>query len=176
MGTSESDHQPPPMGIPVASIPVPPPGMSHQDPQTPPTLPWSTDICGCFPDHFGRFCISFWCPCYTFGQISEIVDRGSSSCGVNGAIYFLLVCVTGCACFYSLIYRMKMRKQFALEGGNCQDCLLHFCCEACALTQEYQELKNRGFDPSLGWTGNAGRQDRGVVMAPIVEQGMNREM
>ena len=28
--------------------------------------------------------------------------------------------------------------------------LVHFCCEFCALCQEYRELRNRGFDMSLG--------------------------
>jgi hypothetical protein len=30
------------------------------------------------------------------------------------------------------------------------DCLVHFCCETCALSQEYRELKNRGFDMGIG--------------------------
>jgi len=30
------------------------------------------------------------------------------------------------------------------------DCLVHFCCETCALCQEYRELKNRGYDLSIG--------------------------
>ncbi|MBA0550857.1 hypothetical protein Golob_021768 [Gossypium lobatum] len=49
-------------------------------------------------------------------------------------------------CFYSCFYRSKLRKQYKLKGGGCGDCMLHFCCETCALTQEYRELQNRGFD------------------------------
>lgn len=37
-----------------------------------------------------------------------------------------------------------------LEEKPCQDCLVHWCCETCALCQEYRELTRRGFDLSLG--------------------------
>jgi hypothetical protein len=30
--------------------------------------------------------------------------------------------------------------------------LVHFCCETCALCQEYRELKNCGFDMGIGMT------------------------
>jgi len=43
-----------------------------------------------------------------------------------------------------------MRAQYDLPEAPCMDCLVHFCCEACALCQEYRELKNRGFDLSIG--------------------------
>jgi len=50
------------------------------------------------------------------------------------------------ACFYS----GKMRAQYNIKGDGCTDCLKHFCCNLCALTQQYRELKHRGFDMSLG--------------------------
>ncbi|XP_016728194.1 protein PLANT CADMIUM RESISTANCE 2 isoform X2 [Gossypium hirsutum] len=99
-------------------------------------------------------CITCWCPCVTFGQIAEIVDKESSSCGVNGALYTLIACVTGCACCYSCFYRSKMRQQYMLKKHPCGDCLVHCCCEYCALCQEYRELKTRGYDLSIGWHGN----------------------
>ena len=37
-----------------------------------------------------------------------------------------------------------------LADEPCDDCCVHLCCEACALCQEYRELKARGFDMSLG--------------------------
>jgi hypothetical protein len=36
------------------------------------------------------------------------------------------------------------------EDRPCNDCLVHFCCDACALCQEYRELKHRGFDMTMG--------------------------
>ncbi|KAI4369060.1 hypothetical protein MLD38_017551 [Melastoma candidum] len=93
------------------------------------------------------------------------------ACGLNGAIYCLLVGATGCTCFYSMAYRTKMRKQFALNGSAYEDC--HCCCQSCALTQEYIELKNRGYDLSISWVGNdAERFNRGLALAPINEPGM----
>ncbi|KAI4385881.1 hypothetical protein MLD38_003869 [Melastoma candidum] len=136
-------------------------------------VPWSTGLCGCFPGNLGRYFITCCCPCYTFGKISEIIDKGSSSCGVNGAIYLLLRGF-GFACCHSMVYQMSMRKQYALEGSTVEDFIFHCCCEACALTQEYSELQNRGLDPSLGWSGNSWKQNRELVMVPVSEARMTR--
>ncbi|XP_031280821.1 protein PLANT CADMIUM RESISTANCE 2-like [Pistacia vera] len=138
--------------------------------------PWSSGLCDCCSD-CSTCCLTFWCPCIVFGRIAEIVDKGSSSCGVSGALYFLISALTGCGCFYSCCYRSKMRQQYMLSESPCNDCLVHFCCEGCALVQEYRELKSRGFDMSLGWHGNLERQNRGVVMAPsapVMEDRMKR--
>ncbi|XP_030444365.1 protein PLANT CADMIUM RESISTANCE 2-like [Syzygium oleosum] len=166
--SSQEEPPPPATGIPVVALP---PSVDY--------AAWSTGLCDCF-SQFDRFCISFWCPCVTFGQISEIVDRGASSCGINGAIYFLIAWVTGCACCYSCFYRQKMRKQYRIIGSSAEDFVLHCLCEPCALTQEYRELQNRGFNPSLGWFESVERQNHEVAMAPmppvapVVEEGMKR--
>ncbi|KAK3041257.1 hypothetical protein RJ639_001359 [Escallonia herrerae] len=125
-------------------------------------VPWSTG------------CLTCCCPCVAFGRIAEIVDRGSTSCGVSGALYMLILCVTGCSCLYSCFYRSKLRGQYFLEESPCTDCCVHCCCEECALCQEYRELQNRGFDMSIGWHGNVERQKRAGKMAPPVQDGMKR--
>ncbi|KAL1203596.1 Protein PLANT CADMIUM RESISTANCE 2 [Cardamine amara subsp. amara] len=135
---------------------------------------WSTDFCHCSSD-CSLCCITYWCPCVTFGQIAEIVDQGSTSCGTAGAMYVLISTFAGCACIYSCSYRSKMRRQYNLKGSDCGDCLKHCFCENRALTQMYRELKIRGFDVPLGWQGNVERQNAGVVMgAPVVSGGMMR--
>ncbi|KDO64570.1 hypothetical protein CISIN_1g029667mg [Citrus sinensis] len=110
---------------------------------------WSSGLCDCFSD-YKNCCITCWCPCMTFGQIAEIVDKGSSSCGVNGALCALMCCVTCCPCCYTCFYRSKMRKQYTLKKKPCCDCLVHCCCLHCALCQEHRELRNRGFDMNTG--------------------------
>ncbi|KAI5677802.1 hypothetical protein M9H77_08752 [Catharanthus roseus] len=169
----------PATGIPVStqsytnieSFPAPPP--PHFQATTPAGY-WSSGLCDCGSD-VSNCCITFWCPCITFGQIAEIVDKGSTSCGASGALYGLLAYFTGCACIYSCFYRQRMRKEYMLPESPCADCLVHFCCEPCALCQEYRELKNRGFDMSIGWHGNVEKQNRGVTMAPPISHGgMNR--
>ncbi|XP_043717339.1 protein PLANT CADMIUM RESISTANCE 2-like [Telopea speciosissima] len=135
--------------------------------------PWSTGLCDCFDD-ISTCCLTFWCPCVTFGRIAEIVDRGSTSCGVSGALYMLILLMSGCSCFYSCFYRSKLRGQYFLEESPCTDFCIHCCCEECALCQEYRELKNRGFDLSFGWHGNVERQNRGVATPPTVQAGMSR--
>ncbi|XP_024029006.1 protein PLANT CADMIUM RESISTANCE 2 [Morus notabilis] len=134
---------------------------------------WSTGLCHCCDDP-ANCMVTCFCPCITFGQIAEIVDKGSSSCGSRGATYGLLLGCTGLACLYSCSYRSKLRGQYDLEESPCVDCLVHFCCETCALCQEYRELKERGFDLGIGWEANLGRQQRGVTAAPIVAPPMTR--
>ncbi|CDP00822.1 unnamed protein product [Coffea canephora] len=134
---------------------------------------WATGLCGCFSD-VSNCCITCWCPCITFGQIAEIVDKGTTSCGTSGALYGLLAYLTGCACIYSCFYRSKMRRQYMLPESPCGDCLVHFCCETCALCQEYRELKIRGFDMPIGWQGNVEKQNGGVTTAPNFQGVMNR--
>uniref|UniRef100_A0A6N2KRI0 Endoglucanase n=1 Tax=Salix viminalis TaxID=40686 RepID=A0A6N2KRI0_SALVM len=103
--------------------------------------------------------------------------RWSSACAISGAIYGILLWFTGCPCIYSFLYRTKMRKQLMFEERPCNDCLVHLCCDACALCQEYRELKHRGFDMAIGWQGNLERQNGGATMiasAPAIEEGMKR--
>ncbi|KAL4197356.1 hypothetical protein AMTRI_Chr04g187920 [Amborella trichopoda] len=135
---------------------------------------WSTGLCACCDDP-ANCCITCWCPCITFGQIAEIADRGTTSCGVSGSLYGLMLLIVGCACCYSCFYRSKLRSQYNLSKSPCADCLVHFFCEGCALCQEYRELKARGFDMSIGWIGNMEQQTRGVTtMPPSMAGGMTR--
>ncbi|XP_014506796.1 protein PLANT CADMIUM RESISTANCE 2 [Vigna radiata var. radiata] len=126
---------------------------------------WSTGLFDCF-SNFKNCCITCWCPCITFGQIAEIVDKGSTSCGASGALYTLVSCLLGCGCIYSCFYRSKMRRQYMLKESPCWDFLVHCCCETCALCQEYRELENRGFDMTIGWEGNVERGNLGVGKVP----------
>ncbi|XP_066346733.1 cell number regulator 2-like [Miscanthus floridulus] len=127
---------------------------------------WSSGLCYCFHD-VGGCCLTFFCPCVTFGRIAHIVDQGTTSCCVGGSLYMLLTAVTGLgACLYSCIYRSKLRSQYGLTEQPCADCCVHLCCEACALCQEYRELKARGFDMSAGWQDNMQRMGKGAATAP----------
>ncbi|XP_058089348.1 protein PLANT CADMIUM RESISTANCE 3-like [Magnolia sinica] len=133
---------------------------------------WSSGLCHCCDDP-ANCLITSCCPCITFGQIAELVDQGSFSCPASGVVYVLLG-VTGLACLYSCFYRSKLRAQHDLEETPCADCLVHFCCEPCALCQEYRELKGRGFDMGIGWQANMDRRNRGVTSPPSIVGGMRR--
>ncbi|OEL27422.1 Cell number regulator 2 [Dichanthelium oligosanthes] len=114
----------------------------------------------------GRRCVTCLCPRITLGQIAEIIDRGSTSCGTSGALYTLIMLLTCCQCVFSCIYRAKMRAQYGLQERPCADCYVHCCCECCALCQEYRKLKKRGFDMSIGWHLNMERQGRTAATVP----------
>ncbi|KAG6399046.1 hypothetical protein SASPL_140520 [Salvia splendens] len=46
----------------------------NPEPRAQSKVPWSTGLYGCFSD-CDSCCLTLWCPCITFGRISEIVDR-----------------------------------------------------------------------------------------------------
>ncbi|XP_077230595.1 protein PLANT CADMIUM RESISTANCE 2-like isoform X2 [Tasmannia lanceolata] len=179
MPTQFGDHPSLSTGIP-ANLPNQfyPPNQFYQmntpvAPQSQAPARWSTGLCGCCDD-IDNCCVTCCCPCITFGQISEILDKGSHSCVRNGTLYTILLCFTGCACLYSCFYRSKLRRQYFLEESPCMDCFVHFCCEPCALCQEYRELKKRGLDMSIGWKGNLERKNGGVTLPPTIVGGMSR--
>uniref|UniRef100_A0ACD5WH11 Uncharacterized protein n=1 Tax=Avena sativa TaxID=4498 RepID=A0ACD5WH11_AVESA len=134
---------------------------------------WSSGLFDCFDD-CGLCCLTWWCPCITFGKVAEIVDRGATSCGTAGALYALLATLTGCQCVYSCTYRAKMRAQYALPDEPCCDCCVHFCCEPCSLVQQYKELKARGYDPDIGWQLNADRANGAAAASAPGMQHMGR--
>ncbi|KAI5677806.1 hypothetical protein M9H77_08756 [Catharanthus roseus] len=134
---------------------------------------WSTGLFDCTSD-VHNCCITCWCPCITFGQIADIVDKGDTPCAKSGGLYALISLLSGFGCMYSCLYRNKMRQQYNLPEQPCGDCLVHFCCETCSLCQEYRELKDRGFDMSIGWHGNMQKQNGGITMAPPSGGGMSR--
>nr|XP_027099530.1 protein PLANT CADMIUM RESISTANCE 2-like [Coffea arabica] len=114
---------------------------------------WSTGLCDCTQD-CRSCCLACWCPCVAFGRIAEIVDRGQSSCCKMGCIFCLLGLLLlnhgSLSWIVSMGYRTKIRQQYGIMGGSCHDCILHFCCERCALCQEYRELQFQGYDVSAG--------------------------
>ncbi|KAF7851914.1 hypothetical protein BT93_L1628 [Corymbia citriodora subsp. variegata] len=133
---------------------------------------WTTGLYDCCEDP-SNCIITCCCPCITFGRNVEIIDRGATSCFVGGLNYFLLAYV-GVGCLYTCSYRKKMRSVHSLQEDPCADCLVHWCCISCALCQEHRELKNRGFDPSIGWAANAEKINQGAAtMAPMMP-GMGR--
>ncbi|KAK1387040.1 hypothetical protein POM88_015218 [Heracleum sosnowskyi] len=123
-------------------------------PQTPPKAvgEWTTPLWGCFSD-WGNCITTLFCPCVTYGQIANIVDQGKTTCFTGGKTYLTLMSLTCGCCLYSCFARSKLRFMYNLPPSpcSCGDCVVHACCEPCALCQEYRELKNRGYNMSIGY-------------------------
>ncbi|XP_051203494.1 cell number regulator 2 [Lolium perenne] len=134
----------------------PTPAAAPSHPQGPPQVnPWSTGLFDCTQDPASCW-LTCLCPCITFGQLAEIVDRGSTSSGASGALYMGIGILTGWEFqwIYSCFYRTKMRAQYGLQETPFPDCCVHCLCEPCAICQEYRELRNRGFVMDIGWHAN----------------------
>ncbi|XP_054795336.1 protein PLANT CADMIUM RESISTANCE 2-like isoform X2 [Prosopis cineraria] len=115
---------------------------------------WSFGFCGCCSD-CGTCCLTIWCARVTFGRIAEIVDRGTTSCCVQGIIFYILGGFTQCVSCYACIYRPKIRNVYNIEGNEACDCLVSCFCPHMSLCQEYRELKARGFSMMARKCGNA---------------------
>jgi len=113
---------------------------------------WSADFCGCFEDPNSCVC-AYCCPCVVVGQLVEIIDQGTTSCGTAGCLYCLLSWV-GVPCLYSCGYRGRLRAKYGLPPAPCGDCCTDCWLPWCSLSQQYRELQHRGIDPALGWQHN----------------------
>ncbi|XP_062118274.1 protein PLANT CADMIUM RESISTANCE 7-like [Humulus lupulus] len=131
---------------------------------------WTTGLFDCCDDSSSCM-LTCCCPCVSFGRNAEIIDKGNASCGSAGLIYYLLCC---CASLYSCSYRSKLRQEYSLPEEPCNDCCVHYFCATCALCQEHRELKNRGFDPAIGWAANAEKTNKNGKTPPFVMPSMDR--
>ncbi|KAK3409364.1 hypothetical protein EUGRSUZ_J01492 [Eucalyptus grandis] len=134
-------------------------------PPSAPPSPWTTELFDCMDDPFVVVACCF--PCVTFGQIAEI------ACGTSGLLYGGIQFIISCLCLLSCTCRTKLRNRFNLIESPAPDCITHFFCECCALSEGYKELKNRGLDSSIGWQGNAANMQNvqyQVVMVPPMHQ------
>ncbi|GJP56481.1 hypothetical protein CLOM_g15548 [Closterium sp. NIES-68] len=124
----------------------------------PPTGAWSATYFGCFQD-IPTCCCGYFFPCVLAGRIAEIADSGSTgACQACCICCCVTYCCFGLGCLYSHGFRMKLRRKYDLPEEPCMDMLAHlwwFMC--CGLIQEYRELKDRGWNPAIGYDANKRR-------------------
>ncbi|XP_021910202.1 protein PLANT CADMIUM RESISTANCE 12 [Carica papaya] len=133
---------------------------------------WTTGLCDCCDDPF--ICLqASVCPCITFGQNSEIINRGTTTC-LRSTMIHIAMGVVLCGWLYGCANRSRLREHFALPEEPCPDYCTHIFCLPWALSQEHRELKNRDADPSLGWQGNVEKWSKEKTTPPIVVPGMTR--
>ncbi|XP_072971840.1 uncharacterized protein [Typha angustifolia] len=113
---------------------------------------WSTGLFDCLDDPTNAL-LTLLAPCVTFGQITEILDEGRTSCTTSGSLYFLATFAIILPSLLSTNLRTRLRTSFNLMADPGPDLFVHLCFEYCALCQEYRELKNRGLNPEIGWLG-----------------------
>eukprot|EP01103_Thecamoeba_quadrilineata_P019250 TRINITY_DN7706_c0_g1_i1.p1 TRINITY_DN7706_c0_g1~~TRINITY_DN7706_c0_g1_i1.p1 ORF type:complete len:158 (+),score=4.37 TRINITY_DN7706_c0_g1_i1:45-476(+) len=100
---------------------------------------WQEGLCGCCSDP--ESCLLSWCcPCFQFGQNAMAIDGMDSD--VMCCSFYMMLC-SGNAWILNMIYRMKMRQKFGIEGSCITDCLASFCCGCCTLAQGKRELDRR---------------------------------
>ncbi|KAI3882795.1 hypothetical protein MKX03_020795 [Papaver bracteatum] len=171
-------------GVPIQSQPMYPnkpatPNYAPNPALRPGTNAWTTGLFDCMEDPNNAL-VTLAAPCVTFGQIAEIVDEGQTTCSTSGIIYSAILFFTAAPCLISCGYRSKLRSKYDLVEVPAADWMTHVFFEWCALCQEYRELKNRGYDPAIGWHANQMRlqamqqqqQLQQVQMGPPMYQNM----
>ncbi|CAI9092883.1 OLC1v1028240C1 [Oldenlandia corymbosa var. corymbosa] len=143
--------------------------------------PWSTGLFDCLSDPKNCFITAF-CPCVTFGQVSEILNEGHTPWW-EGAMAYILMEVTTMTigtCLCGWTYRLKMRQKHSLKGNPLMDFVFTFFFTRLSLCQLYRQLDHLGYNVPLGWFANKDKQNHGgmgnrfQVVPPAVEPGMFR--
>ncbi|CAI5986140.1 unnamed protein product [Closterium sp. NIES-65] len=120
---------------------------------------WTTGCCACADDCAGALCACM-CPCVVVGRIAEVVTDGYTDACVAACLFCCMqLCSLGAlGCCYSHLFRARLRHNYMLPAEPCPDCCVHALCLCCALAQEHRELRNRGWDPRLGFHENHEQQ------------------
>ncbi|XP_057981585.1 cell number regulator 13-like isoform X3 [Malania oleifera] len=93
---------------------------------------WQSDLFDCCGEPHLSLKTCFY-PCGTFTWIAHTISKGE--------IYISSALVT-----FTEKFLMKLRKNFNIEGGSCDDFLTHLMCCCCAMVQEWRELDSRDFN------------------------------
>jgi Cys-rich protein (TIGR01571 family) len=91
---------------------------------------WQVGFCDCC-DNLKQCCYAYWCwPCFLCSLAGKIDESCLSCCCLPGSL---------------MMYRMKVRTAFRIQGDSCWDCLAVQCCPCCAGLQMRNEITRRGF-------------------------------
>jgi len=85
-----------------------------------------------------------WENCIIHGLAGSVFRTGAMM--VTGPLGYLITFDA----FVASYMRMRVREKYDIPGSQAKDCLAHWLCFPCALTQEYEELKLRIERPP-GW-------------------------
>jgi Cys-rich protein (TIGR01571 family) len=89
---------------------------------------------GCFSDLFS--CIVAWVvPCGSCYIQASAVSKATEE---GMLVPFIMPCLL--ACVGGALNRGKIRDKYKYAGSFPLDCLLHWFCTCCAVTQEYREV------------------------------------
>ncbi|KAG9143315.1 hypothetical protein Leryth_010240 [Lithospermum erythrorhizon] len=114
--------------------------------------PWTTGLFDCSEDPTNATMTALF-PCVTFGQLAEVIQSGNTTCATSSFLYLLTMPLLIFPAVMGANSRKMLRAKFGLVEAPYEDLFSHCFCLCCSLCQEFRELKNRGFDPALGWQG-----------------------
>mmetsp|Transcript_4493 Transcript_4493/g.8663 ORF Transcript_4493/g.8663 Transcript_4493/m.8663 type:complete len:126 (-) Transcript_4493:177-554(-) len=101
---------------------------------------WQASLFGCFDN--AVMCLFAWCvPCG--GVCMQALDAKLSNTKDTNAAVMACVCAWCLSCIGAGYNRSKLREIYGISGNFFIDCILHWFCGCCAVTQEWQEVMFR---------------------------------
>ncbi|CAI7795371.1 unnamed protein product [Closterium sp. NIES-53] len=116
---------------------------------------WTTSVFACCDDIPSLCCVA-WCPCVMVGRNAEIVTDGFTD-PCRACVGWALLQLACSGAFFARDSRKRLREKYMLPQRPFSDFWMHCLCACCAIAQEHRELRNRGWDPALGYAGNVRR-------------------
>ena len=98
---------------------------------------WEENLCGCL----GAKC--FCCLVMIFPVLYPayqgwIINKATGESCLTACLGPFFLCCIGAS-----VNRGKIRDRYLIDGSFCEDCLIHAFCCACAICQEYREVRNK---------------------------------
>ena len=100
---------------------------------------WKSDNFKCQENWL--MCLFAWCVPFGYACMQAFNAKVTTK-ETNEAIkaFILTWC---CCCFGAGYNRQQLRDKFEIQGSYMMDCLCHWCCGCCAVTQEWMEVMER---------------------------------
>lgn len=128
--------------IPVQSQPLQkaaaPPTVVVVQPGAQPESEWKYGLFDCF-GNCSLCCLTWCCPCFPFGNTSQVSGFGDSHC-----CFFCLAATLGSECaaanFFICFQRKHIREKHNIPGSDMGDCCAAFCCPLCVICQNARQV------------------------------------
>ncbi|OMJ68958.1 hypothetical protein SteCoe_33458 [Stentor coeruleus] len=99
-------------------------------------MSFQEQLCGCLSDMFS--CLIVWYVPFGSCVMHAMATNQITNSGFMESYLISLAC-----CFGMAYNRQKIKKVLMIQGNYFEDCLMYFCCMACATAQDYREAETR---------------------------------
>eukprot|EP00658_Telonema_sp_P-2_P001257 TRINITY_DN10474_c0_g1_i1.p2 TRINITY_DN10474_c0_g1~~TRINITY_DN10474_c0_g1_i1.p2 ORF type:complete len:214 (+),score=38.34 TRINITY_DN10474_c0_g1_i1:112-753(+) len=143
---------------------------------------FAAGLCDCCTPGCGTCCWACCCASCAFGDLASLLDPNDHCCGGNyggacclhymlggfmtmGLVVFTGIYVPTFNWIATCPMRGAVRNKYQIDGDECSDCLLAWCCDPCTIVQQTKEVRLRSSVPQA----NAVFLQPGMVTQPQMQ-------